>query len=988
MYSDYPVSPDAVSEVSILTSNYEPQFGSTGSAVVNATTKSGTSQFHGSAYEFLRNSALNARQFGVPKKTKNIENDFGVTIGGPVKIPNVAWTGTRKTFFFINAGRYYVRGGTVAPILSIPSAKQRIGDFSDWTDARGNLIPVYDSATTRRNPNYNSSLPTSAQNLPFLRDQFMGCDGKSPNVICASDSRLRNSLANGWLKYLPTPTFQTPLNNYVAPLAYSNSGGAPLNYRMAYDGKIDHYIREKDRISVVLHYHAPIYSKLSYLPPQLANERFIDQGGAVGPWANRLNWDHTFSPTFLTNVNVGYMNMRGRDSCVNQDYVKDLPKISGVPSNKISSQLTFENFQTFGCTYDNYSDRPTLILNNLTTWVRGRHTLKFGGEYRHLELNSVNYRNTAGSFNFTALSTGLLGINSGNSIASFLLGQVGNANAAFLTVNSTRARGRAASLFAGDTWRAKTNLSMNYGVRWDMDQPYLEVEDKLSFFDISGPNPGAGNRPGRLAFAGNGYGPASFGKRYPEALFLGAFAPRIGIAYTPNQRSVVRAGYGIFFAKQFTPGWAAGVSTAGFNLTPSFGSADGGMTAAFNLADGFPSNFNKPPFINSSYLNGQNAPLYRPSDANRLPYTQQWNLTIEHKFGGNLNVSAAYVGNKGTRLGSTVAPLNALDPKYLSMGARLFDQFTVGQTSVNGVPLPYAGWVEQMRACAPSVAQALLPYPQYCGPIRGLNENAGNSTYHSAQLKAEKRVSQSLWLLASYTSAKLLTDVDTVYQGGGILVGGGHGVISPYERKRNKALAMDDIPQTLSAAAMYQLPFGKGKRFLNHRGVLNKVVGGWTVTSIVRAQSGTPLFFRSSQCTVPSQFIAACIPAVLAGANPLAQDRNSFEPSKPLFNVSAFEPASSFVSYYGKGARVSNIRAPGYRNADLGIAKDTKIAERVNVQFRGEFFNVMNLHNFVSNQSWWAAQAFDTNVASPRFGLWNGAVSPPRNIQFGMKLQF
>ena len=302
------------------------------------------------------------------------------------------------------------------------------------------------------------------------------------------------------------------------------------------------------------------------------------------------------------------------------------------------------------------------------------------------------------------------------------------------------------------------------------------------------------------------------------------------------------------------------------------------------------------------------------------PYTQQWNLTVEHQFTNDIFISAAYVANKGTRLPSRTAPLNALDPKYLSMGNRLNDEFQSGDTSVDGVVLPYAGWVEQMQGCAPTVAQALLPYPQYCSALQGTNENAGNSTYHSMQLKVEKRFSQGFYMLGSYTLSKLLTSSDGV-QIDAATWSGSHGVISPFERERNKGLGINDTPQTFALSLIYQLPFGSGKRYSSSSGILNHVVGGWQLSTVFRATSGIPFFFRSGNCNVPGQFRAGCIPAIKSGANPFAQDKGSFDPNNPLFDAGAFEPADSFNFYFGQGARISNVRAFGYHNQDIGYLK-------------------------------------------------------------------
>ncbi len=429
------------------------------------------------------------------------------------------------------------------------------------------------------------------------------------------------------------------------------------------------------------------------------------------------------------------------------------------------------------------------------------------------------------------------------------------------------------------------------------------------------------------------------------------------------------------------------MNLSGFNATPTFSSSNGGITAAFVLSQGLPQNFTRPPFIEPSFLNGQNGPLYRPFEANRLSYAQQWNLTIEHQFTNDFYISSAYVGNKGTRLPSDELPLNVLDPSLLSMRQALFDQFQPSQTMLDGVPIPYQGWVQQMAACPPTVAQALLQYPQYCGGIVGLNENAGNSTYHSFQFKAEKRFSRGIWMLASYTYSKTLTSSDFVNPAA-LTWAGASGVISPFERKRNKALSVDDVPQILSLSFIYKLPFGNGQRFLNKGGVLNKIVGGWEASNIFRASEGVPFLFRSSVCNVPAQFQVGCIPAILPGASPWALGKAKFSPDKPVFSAAAFEPVSSFNFYYGKGPRVSNLRGPGFHNQDFGLVKNTNITERMTLQFRAEFFNIWNWHVYNCVDSCFGATAFNTDISSPSFGMWNGSVTAPRNIQLGIQVLF
>jgi hypothetical protein len=786
----------------------------------------------------------------------------------------------------------------------------RSGDFSEWPN------PVYDPATTRTNPNYNANLPTGANNLPYLRQQFMGCNGNQPNVICASDPRLGSSLASQWLKYVPLPNRPGLANNYISPNGLANSLNANTNQ---WDARGDEYFGNNDHLFGTYHYRGTLPYTQSAFPAVIdTNNTRIPNYSHIA----RVNYDHIFSPSLVNHFAWGYLDLRTGLYNASDCCVSELPQIGGVYSHTHVPVLNFDNFSSYGGNADLLSTRPTYVYTDTLTWVKGRHSLHFGGEYRDLFYPTTQRPNASGTFNFTNATTGLVGISSGNAMASFLLGEVGSASAGFYSLPSFVPAAKAYGFFAGDTWKATQKLSVTLGLRWDVFTPSVEENNQTSFFDPTGPNPGADNRPGRLAFAGTKFGSASYGSDAPEKTYYKAFGPRVGLAYAVGPQTVVRAGYGIFFEQAYYPGWNGGIATDGFNETVTFSSTLGGIQPTFLLQDGLPQNFVKPPFIDSSFLNGQNAPNYRPVDANRRPYTQQWNFTIERQVGSNIRLTAAYVGNKGTRLLSQINGLNALNPSLLSLGNRLNDQFAPGQTTLDGVSAPYAGWVEQMTGCAPTVAQALLPYPQYCGNIFGQNESQGNSTYHAFQLTAEKRFSNGLYFLGAYTLSKTLTDADYSQSSTGQIY-----AISPFEGHRQKALSIQDTPNSVTLSTTYELPFGRGKAFANSSGTMvNLLISGWQVTGIFRATSGQPLAFRSSYCNVPSQFAVQCIPSVLPGANPYFQDKGSFNPDLPLFNVQSFQSVSDFNFYYGNGSRVANLRGFGFNNLDFGIIKNLELA--------------------------------------------------------------
>jgi hypothetical protein len=990
-FQDWPMSPDMIQEISVVQGNYSVQYGNSSSMVVNMVTKSGTNQLHGALFEYLRNTSLNATPWGAAAKGVDQEHEFGGDIGGPAKFIPGLWSNFMKTYFYLNLTGYRVNGGVSLPVLSVPTMQERQGDFSDWRDSNGNLIPIYDPNTTTPNPNYNPTLPTGPNNLPFLRNQFMGCNGNQPNVICPTDPRLMNSLAQAWLKFEPAPNLPGVLNNFRPPKAVPDEILSHTNYL---DLRMDHYILSKDHISYSIYYQGAHALHACYFPFPICNSTYA---APEYSFVDRFNWDHTFGATLLNNFRFGYDNRMEGYGGLDTPYTSDFPVIAGLPHIYPPAISFSDGFQGFGSDQgpgsDNVTARPSYIANDTLSWVHGPHTFIFGGEYRNEGMNIHRFGGQAGSFSFSAPETGLIGINSGSPIASFLLGTVDSGSAFICSECSLYPRSTDVGGFAGDTWKATRKLSVTYGLRWDVYTPSADKWNRLSFIDPNMPNPGASNRLGALAYAGNQWGSSSFGRRTPETTFYGGFAPRIGIAYSITPNTVLRTGYGVFFDQAFYPGWGGGDSADGFQLSQTFSSSLGGLQPAFLLQNGFPQNFQRPPIVSRSFDNGEFPSLYRPFTANELPYSQQWNLTLEHSFTQNFYVSAGYVGNHAIRLPSYLDPLNAVNPSYLSLRSALYDTFQPGQNSLDGVAAPYPGWASQMTACPATVAQALLPYPQYCGNLYGLNENEGWSNYDALQVEAQERFSHGIWSLTSYTWSKTLATSNET-QAAAASWSGAAGVISPFEpRGRNYTLAYDDVPQTLSEALSYDLPVGTGHRFLSGGGsVVQKLVSGWQVSTVFRISSGIPLFFRSSTfCNIPGQFAMGCIPGILPGKSPFASGNSfsSLNASLPVFNSTAFEPANAFNFYGGVGSLNTNFRGPGFHNQDIALIKDTKIGERANFEIRAEFFNAWNWHTFnCTGGIQTDCLAFVNDISSPSFGMWNGAVTDPRDIQLAARFTF
>jgi hypothetical protein len=1034
IHQDFQMSPDMVQEVKVLTSSYDPQYGSSTSGQITMVSKGGTSQFHGAAFEYARNKSLNANTWtnnflGNPRPPDN-EHNFGANFGGPAKLPWIN-SGKRKTFFYFNWESYHQAGGSNTPTISIPSLKERTGDFSDWVNGGGALIPIYMPG--------NASPACQAAAGVGIGQQFPG--NQIPQG-CISP------IAAAYMAALPTPTNSNPTSNYTLPRAVPDTLTSNSNVYML---RIDHEYGDKDHFYFFWWRQFTGFNKATALPIAIATESPTrPQNSPI----SRFNWEHTFSSTLTNHVTFGYLNRNEGYGSENLAFIGQLPQIPGAASTNALPAFTFsaDGFNQIsnsnGPPNTNITVRPTWVLNDTANKVWRHHTITFGGEWRSVQGNIHASNNQSGTYDFNRSTTALSSSpNSGSPIAGFLLGAVSGGSMDRRVVASWYPRQTVWAFHINDSWKATTRLTLNYGVRWDYYTPSREKYNHFSFVDLLGANPGADGLPGRLAFAGKGYADASFGADYPEKPWHNGFAPRLGVAYAFDQKTVVRAGYGIFFGQAFYPGWGGGMSLDGFNLHQTFATSPNGAStnAAFYLDNGVPAPL-FPPAVDSSFDNGAtpsqangNGSAYRPVNANRRPYSQQWNLTIERELPARFALSVAYVGNKGSRLTSSLNPVNVLNPfspaiKALEApvtaidpscasgtptpGANctytplLNDTFTVGgPATLHGVSVPYTNWVADLTkptsGCAPTVAQALLPFPQFCGPLQGLNENHGNSIYHSFQAKLEKHYSNGLQMLVSYTMSKLISDAsDNTQQLGGSW-NATQGVISPFEQRRARTISSDDVPQILSVAFVYDLPFGKGQKFAGGGGALNAVVGGWQLSPIIHYQSGTPMWFRSTTCQVVAQFRQNCLVGVVPGADPFLHSPNGYDPGAgPLLNAAAFEPLTNFCvagtasgctgtyGYTGDGPRISNLRGPSGKNLDFSITKNTRIGERANFQLRFAFFNAFNQHYFypaanVNNQG--SSFAFVNDIAAGGangFGTWNRGVSSPRTIQIGARIEF
>jgi hypothetical protein len=987
LQTDFGMSPDITSEVKVLTADYDAQYGNTTSGQLIIQTKSGGERFHGAAYEYLRNQMFNAFPYGGKgQKPQDEENDYGANIGGPMYLPHLHGTQSfLKGYFYFNWEGFKDLGGSTPSTLSIASVNDRIGNFG----AFGSQL-YYPNDPVK----YGALAGTPIPN----------------NQIPA---QLEDPIAKAFMADLPTPTNGNEFNNYLIP---KSGQGSLTSGENVYFARADLNIGSRDHLYYTYWWQYTGVNEESDLPIALSTASPANPENAP---IQRLNWEHTFNDVMTNHLTLGYLNRNEGYFALNGH--ANLPTVPGVANPAFLPEMSFGSIYSQLGNSDpptsagTVTTRGTYALNDVFTRVQGRHTLKAGFEYRLAGTSIHEGTNEGGTFGFNADTTGNTLCPSsapcpGDPAASFFLGAVGSASVSYYNVHAEYPRQPGYAVHGGDSWRINPRLTLDYSLRWDYIAPFKEKFDNLSFFDPNGLNPGAVNASGqelkgRLAFAGNGFGAASYGAPYPEIPFKAAFAPRIGFAYTVNNKTVVRAGYGLYYGQAFYPGWNGGMSQDGFNKNLGLSESSNGPNTlpALYLSTGIaPGQVGTTENISSSFDNGQSPSMYRPLDGNKRPYSGQWNLTIEREMPHNFFATISYVGTKGTHLPSAMSPLNILnpgDPTIQALGVHLEDVFTPNQPTLDGVSQPYTGWASQMTGCAPTVAQALVPYPMFCGVLQGENEEHATSQYNSFQAELQRHLSNGLYLLSSLTVQKLYTDASDTTQAtstDGAGNQGNNGQFSPFEEfPRAWAIAPDNVPVTLQISAVYELPFGEHKALLNSSGAANYIVGGWQVSPLFRYEYGTPFSFDFGAC--PTAQVGAlregCIPNILPGQMVELHGRNGYNPASgsPYLNAAAFESNFTTFGYTGQGKAVTTVYGPSFKDLDMSLTKNTRIAEKVNFKFSANFFNTFNNHYFVNSQGGnygGPGVAFVTDVSNSAFGTWNGSTSSPRTIQFAGRLEF
>ncbi|MCW5979997.1 MAG: TonB-dependent receptor [Bryobacteraceae bacterium] len=948
---------DGITEFAVETNGFKAEFGRGQGGIITFASKSGTNELHGTAYEFLRNNALDARRFFEARKAVYKQHDFGFSVGGPVYIPKL-YNGKNRSFFFATGEWFRNRVGAESARFSVPTAEMYQGDFRNWVDANGNRLPIYDPDTTRPNPSGTGN----------IRDPF-------PNNMIPQGRF--SPLIQNYLKVVGTAQFP---NNGAAPGTsdyvrnnFINSTGTRLDPWTKVSAKGDHNFTDNTKVSFLynrgIHRTVPGPDGFPGLPGLINTNRIDDQRSDV----YRGTVTKIISPTLVYYGFGGVNFWKERHDAITLDgnWSSQGVCLQGAwDCNRNLMAATFSDYNTWVANAYDGSENFVFSFGNDLTWIRGKHSVKFGYLWERLHYNGFGQQWIGGAVSGDRRSTSVPGNNNlntggGNGFASLLIGHSyggGTENDRFVGQ-----QWRSHSFYIQDDWKVTPRLTLNLGLRYEFTLPPQEQLDKWSDFSPTKMNPRAGI-PGALIFAGFGEGRENSRTITPG--WYGGIGPRLGLAYNLDHKTVLRASGGLSYGVVKTIQGSTHFEGAVLIFRPT--SLDEGVTPSFLVDQGLPP-YTPPPSIDPSFSNGNNT-AYWDNEAVRLPVNYQWTFSLQRQVSNSIVVEAAYQATMGAHLMTGLKRPNQLPFSVLQQYGRSVLTSNVESAAAReaGITRPYASIdCDFSRTCAPvSVAQALRPFPQYLDiqTASGNGDKSGHSTFHSALLKLEKAYSAGLTLQGSYVLSKLLTDADT-YDGLD------YSALDHYNRRLEKSIGAFDVTHNFKFNYIYELPFGKGKPYLSNS-PLHWVLGGWRIGGVHFYTSGFPLALNNSVSfpifngrntawtnTYDGWIVNQDNPN-WRGADRYFQQPSYFGPQDPNLpgNATRFNPKA---------------RAPWVKEVNYSLAKSFQVSEAARLDFRWEMFNAFNTPRFNPGS---------TNVQNPAFGQVNSTLNEPRRMQLGLKL--
>jgi hypothetical protein len=887
---------DAVSEFRILTHNANAEFGNSLGSTTNIITRSGTNQIHGVAWEFFRNDVFDSTNFFATKTEPLKQNQFGASLGGPVR--------KDKTFLFGFYEGFRNRQGQTQS-STVPSVAERSGDFSA-------SCPEGFTGGFCNNPNHQ--LFNVFLNKPYPNNKLTDI----------------NPLSTGLLSLFPLPNTGTNLftSTQIVTQDYDQFGI-----------RLDHYLSPSDALN--FRYMFNNGTQFNPIPTSGASV----PGFPVGQDQRAQNFvvqeTHTFNPSLISVMRFSYLRNKflygertnhTTPASLGFGYEPSLDLAVGPPFIQVNGYTTVGDPITGPRnSYENAFD-----YSGSLSWVRGRHELRFGGGYQHLQINVLQGIATNGFFVFVPFPV------VPNAFASFMFGQP----VFFLQGRGDFSRGiRGNSLngYAQDTYRVNNRLTLNLGLRYELPSPYTEIKNRQTLFIPGRQSTVVPTAPAGLLYPGDTGVPAGL-----IPTFKKGFAPRVGFAWDPTGSSkwLVTSAYGIFYEPYYTG--QGGPLQSPISAPPYLQTE---QISTPNFADPFNAN---PP------VNGQFAtPLTNLTlDAKLpLPYAQDWDLNVQRSFGANLLLQVGYVGTKGTKL-----------PRFIEGNPAIY---------MPGVSTPNNA--DQRRLYSGCTLADPLSKCKFSST--GLIAGIANSNYNALEASLKKRFSHGLAFLASYTYSKAIDDASSFNMTGSAakpVAGENDLAQNPFDLAAERGPSLFDARHRFVFSYQWSLPF-----FHQSGGVAQAVLGGWQLNGIVTAMSGTPFTVFDStdvsdQGGAPEiTGFSANRPNLVSGQNPNAGPKTT----GAWLNAAAFAQVipnpNSPVQQFGNAGRNIGV-GPRFSDWDLSVFKNFRVTESKAVQFRAEFFNVLNHPNF---------RLPDSDISSPTFNTIQAAL-PPRVVQLALKFLF
>jgi Carboxypeptidase regulatory-like domain len=1019
---------DSIGEFKVQYNDLGAEWGKFSGGIINLSTKSGSNQFHGEAYEFLRNKKFNSNDYfdkeselaaGLPNTTPPfVQNQYGFNIGGPVI--------KDKTFFFFSFEQFRLRQGNVYT-TTVPTVLEQTGNFSELckgtftaVDPQGSGIPICSDTATVNGVTY----PTDQIYDPYTVQANGNRTPYRGNVIPANEINFNPATAT-LLGLYGQPTTTGTVNNFTA----ASSGGGNTNQ---VDFRVDQNINSKSRIFGRFNYNGLLDLAQNPFGTGLCADRCAENYHTK---AAVIDYNRSLTSTTILDLNFSASRFIYARAPINSGF--DLTKI-GWPASYNAAVPSAARTPPTPCisedTLVSCSQGQSFIQDFNTqfnfspsvTMIRGRHSIQFGGQ---LEEGFDNYSQTNIASGFFGFSNAWTQNNpltpypspgNGEPIADLLLGlgqgesqSVGNQTSGVAEVPAlTAGKQTYRALFVNDTFHATTKLTLNLGLRYELQGTWSERFDRLTYWNGSATNAtvsgcsGAADStcPGDIFLVGNGVNTS----RNNLPLDKKEFSPRLGFAYGLDSKTVIRGGYGVFWIPNFvsfganpdndiinlattayvpsTDGGLTPASTVNFSgcsLTP--GSGAGGFAAfsasctpgqgpygATGIVPPPGRGVNASAFAAGQSLN-QIAAYTNPKEG----YVEQWNLDIQRQLPGGFFADVAYAGSHGVHLQQYATQIDQIPDADLTQQAALVAQVP---NTLNGIT---SGGLSPSVAPTINAGQYLRPYPEYTG-VSLAGYGCCESIYHSLQATVQKHFQGGGTLLAAYTNAKLISNTDTLTTWLETDTGGVGSVQDWNNLKGERSLSSQDIPQRLVISYVLDLPFGHGRKFLaGATGAADKVVGGWGIDGVTTFQRGFPLkisYGGSTPLSSANLGVGKLRPNVVPGCDKNAPSNGLQAKLGEWFNTACFTAPADWG--FGDEPRVdATLRMDGIDNFDFAIFKRTKFGpdNRLGLEFRTEFFDLFNHPQF---------GAPGTSLGTSTFGIVNSQINPPRQIQFALKFLF